>query len=232
MDLPERKNIRLRGYDYSQGGYYFVTICTKDRLKLFGNIRATTRVARTEIVGAGLVPARMAKMDVGAGLVPARKNEGRARQARMELNAIGIMVNQIWNQMADRFEIILDEYMIMPNHFHGIIVIKNIGRPPGSPVQEIVGAGLVPAQKNEERRPPGSPVQVPTLGEIVGAFKSITTTEYIKKMEEDDWPRFRGRLWHRNYYEHIIRNEKEYCLIRRYIRNNPVNWKKDKENID
>ncbi len=70
----------------------------------------------------------------------------------------------------------------------------------------------------------------PTLGDIVGAFKSITTHEYIRGVKQSNWPRFNGKLWQRNYYEHIIRSEEDYERIFNYIESNPSNWGEDEEN--
>lgn len=68
------------------------------------------------------------------------------------------------------------------------------------------------------------------LGQIIGAFKSITTREYIRGVDEKGWARFDKRLWQRNYYERIIRNEREMDAIWRYIENNPATWAMDDEN--
>ena len=75
--------------------------------------------------------------------------------------------------------------------------------------------------------PTGKP---PTLGQIIGAFKSITTHEYITGVDEKDWARFDKRLWQRNYYEHIIRNDREMDASWRYIEANPAMWATDNEN--
>jgi putative transposase len=77
----------------------------------------------------------------------------------------------------------------------------------------------------------GAPTRdAPTLGDIVGAFKSITTNECIRGIKTLEWASFSGRLWQRNYYEHIIRNEKNLIAMRHYIRMNPSNWASDPEN--
>lgn len=89
----------------------------------------------------------------------------------------------------------------MPNHFHGVI--------------HILGTPLVGA---------------PTLGEIMGALKSITTDEYICGVRELDWPRFKGKFWQRNFYEHIVRDDAELERIRDYIRRNPLMWTCDRYN--
>ena len=165
-----RKSIRLKGYDYSQEGFYFITICTQNHECLFGKITSS-------------------QLDEGT----------------MVLNDAGKMVETQWLKLSNRFKNIeLYEYVVMPNHFHGIL--------------QIVGAGLVPAQKNK------------TVGDMVGVFQSIATVEYIHGVKNNNWQPFDKRLWHRNYWEHIIRNEKEYENIAQYIINNPKRWAIDKLN--
>ena len=70
----------------------------------------------------------------------------------------------------------------------------------------------------------------PTLGQIIGAFKSITTHEYIQGVKILGWHAFENRIWQRNYYEHIIRNEADADRIERYIDSNPARWNDDNEN--
>jgi REP element-mobilizing transposase RayT len=70
------------------------------------------------------------------------------------------------------------------------------------------------------------------LGDIVGAFKSISTNKYIEGVKQNGWPRFDKRLWQRDYYEHIIRNERALDAIRAYIVNNPANWQADQLHPD
>ena len=71
----------------------------------------------------------------------------------------------------------------------------------------------------------------PTVGDVVGAFKSRVTVEYTRGVNRNGWPPFRGRLWQRNYYEHIIHNEKSLNRIRQYIVNNPLRWFYDHKNL-
>ncbi len=164
-----RRSIRLKDYDYSQAGAYYVTIDVQNRECLFG-----------EIVNYEMI-----------------------------LNEAGKMVNEQRNALLERFpNIELDVYQVMPNHFHGIIVIV-----------EPVGASLVDAQKKK-----------PALGDILGAFKSITTHEYILGVDNKKWPQFYKRLWQRNYYEHVMRDEADLNRIRDYIQSNPGNWDEDEEN--
>ncbi len=121
------------------------------------------------------------------------------------------MVDEQWNALTVRFpNIELDVYRVMPNHFHGILVV------PGTAF--IDASSIVEAQKK------------PTLGDIVGAFKSITTNEYIKGVDTKSWSQFYKRLWQRNYYEHVIRDEADLKRICDYIESNPANWDEDEEN--
>ena len=69
-----------------------------------------------------------------------------------------------------------------------------------------------------------------TVGRIIQAFKSIVTVEYIRGVKNDNWQRFDGKLWQRNYWEHVIRNENEYQCIAQYIIDNPLKWETDKLN--
>jgi len=175
-----RRSIRLKGYDYSQAGVYFVTIVTQGRACVFGDI-----VDR-----------------------------------EIRLNAAGHMVKTVWKEMPAFYPGVgIDAFVVMPNHIHGIIMITN----------DTVGAGLVPAQNGAT--PSGATTRVaPTLGDIIGAFKSRTTVLYTRGVKQSGWATFPGRLWQRNYYEHIIRNEESLNRIRQYILNNPSRWAMDREN--
>lgn len=186
---------------------------------------------------------------------------GQIVDGEMVLNEAGRMVVAVWESMVTRFpNVELGIFVIMPNHFHAIVIIRPIE--PGAtktgatitgattrvaPTDNdaAVGAGLVPAPVTSEENiplnganpgedraaikaaPTGKP---PTLGQIIGAFKSITTHEYIRGVDEKDWPQFDKRLWQRNYYERIIRNEREMDAMWRYIENNPAMWATDDEN--
>jgi len=141
----------------------------------------------------------------------------------MASNGAGKMVENEWLQLPQRFnKIKLHEYVLMPNHFHGIIEIIT------------VGATLVVAQndvaKLENGQPQGIAPTDKTVGDMVGAFESITTVEYIRGVKTNGWRRFDKKLWQRNYWEHIIRNENEYQRISEYIINNPMKWDMDKLN--
>jgi len=129
----------------------------------------------------------------------------------MRLNDAGRMALSEWEALPRRFPTIdLDAFVIMPNHVHGIIVITQ------TPIGATTGATTRVA---------------PTVGDVVGAFKSITTVLYTRGVKQSGWPPFVGRLWQRNDYEHIIRDERELERIREYILNNPANWATDEDSI-
>ena len=122
----------------------------------------------------------------------------------MRLNDAGKMVRRVWDGMSDRFPLIaMDGFVVMPNHVHGVIFIH----------QPAPTAGVAP-----------------TLGDVVRALKSVTTVEYGRGVRGMGWQRFEKRLWQRNYYERVVRNESELGAIREYIANNVVNWELDREN--
>ena len=172
--LPNRKSIRLKNYDYSSNGYYFVTICTQNREKLFG-----------EIVGATL--------------------RGRPN------NPDKIIVKWLLESENKFKDIKIDEYIVMPNHIH--FIIKRTGDHIGSTGDHTGSTG----------DHIGSP-----LRDIIGWFKTMSTNEYIAGVKDGRFMPFKGRLWQRNYYEHIIRNYDDYINIAEYIQNNPLKWEEDK----
>ena len=154
---------------------------------------------------------------VGASL-PAAQNvedineqpQGIARiDAQMELNEYGMVAYNEWNKLPERFSNFeLDVFQIMPNHMHGIIVLHG------------VGATLAVAHERAEASP------APTIGDIVGAYKSLVANGCLDIFRTKN--KTMGKLWQRNYHEHIIRNEKSYQTISNYIINNPAKWKDDK----
>ncbi len=196
---PQRKNrrsIRLKGYDYSRAGAYFVSVCAHNRACLFGEIA-----------------------DLSAF--------GHAQAGRqMVLNDAGRMVEFVWGKLPVRFDRLeLDEFVVMPNHIHSIFVLCRRGEPCVRPMFD------QPAKQGEHKvRPYGTLPN--TVGRIVQAFKSVTTHEYINGVKQHGWPPFPGKLWQRNYYEHVIRNENELNRIREYIINNPKKWAFDRDNPD
>ena len=130
------------------------------------------------------------------------------------------MITTVWNELSNKYNNIhIDEYIIMPNHIHGII--------------GIVGANLRVRPNDHKGSIHSGPTHrsAPTLGRIIQWFKTMTTNYYIKGVKDNGWPPFSGKLWQRNYYEHIVRDDAELNKIREYIRNNPMDWDNDSENI-
>ena len=135
----------------------------------------------------------------------------------MELNTAGAAISRWWLELTRKFTTIeTDEFVVMPNHCHGIIVITD----------PTVGADLrVGPPDGRTGAHTGAPL--PT---IMQWFKTMTTNEYMRGVKRFGWPAFRGQLWQRNYYEHVIRSEESLNRIREYIVNNPIQWGVDREN--
>jgi putative transposase len=129
---------------------------------------------------------------------------GDVKNRVMILSAVGEMIQKAWEHIPKYdLRISLDEFIVMPDHVHGIIVLES-GLSPNC------GQGQCPAP-------------TVSLSSIVGRFKSWTTNAYTAGVKQHNWPSLRRRLWQRNYYERIIRSEKELHNVREYIRNNPKN---------
>ena len=163
-----RRSIRLPGYDYSENGAYFVTLCVRDRACLFGEV----------------VDGVMQLIELG-----------------------GVISSEWFRTPVLRLQVVLDEFVMMPNHFHAVIAIEDSRR------------GVLPYARPRFRSPAQS------LGSIVRGFKSATTTLINPVRNSPGAP-----VWQRNYHEHIIRNDGELTRIREYIVNNPAQWALDREN--
>ncbi|MGM0462933.1 MAG: transposase [Fibrobacterota bacterium] len=120
----------------------------------------------------------------------------------MRLNNVGKSANDCWHEIPVHFpHVALDCFVAMPNHVHGIIRIVDLGNRSGGTFGKPV-IGSIPA--------------------IIRSFKSAVSKRF------HDIPGFENtKLWQRNYWEHIIRNEESLYTIRHYIRNNPEKWQND-----
>jgi len=156
----------------------------------------------------------------------------------MQLNAAGVVVLNCWNALQQRFDgAVVDASIVMPNHFHGIIFLLGDDRAEvetkysseRAATRAAPTAGTGDDGVEAGKKDTGDSA-VPSLGSVVGAFKSITTNEYIRGIRDYGWSGFERRLWQRNYWERIIRNERELEAIQRYIWLNPASWKKDRLN--
>jgi len=140
---------------------------------------------------------------------------GKIINKKMILNDAGKMIQKEWLKIPERFpNIKLHAFIIMPNHFHAIIEIT----------EQAFHSKKTTLINSELTQIENRPI---VLGDIVGAFQSITAVEYIRGVKEFNWERFIKKLWQRDYFERIIRNEKMYNNISNYIITNPENWEKD-----
>ena len=163
---------RLFGYDYSSEGYYYITICTKDRIHYFGRIE----------------------------------------NGKMLLSKIGMIVRVEWLNTKDLrkdMHILLDEYCLMPNHFHAIIRL-------GDPTLPTKDPRLPVSNFKQNKFGP----QVKNLSSIIRGFKGACTKNIHKNHDT-------SFNWQRRFYDHIIRDLSALESIRDYIKYNPLNWKED-----
>ena len=191
-----RKQIRLEGYDYSQPGMYFINPVTEDRVEWFGAVRNPVSVV---------------------GVDPCVDPHTDPERAVMVLNEYGKIVETFWKKLPGKFPgIRIDEFVIMPNHFHGIIEIE-------TRVRRGPTLGSAPTSRGEFEGVP----------DFVQWFKTMTTNafyrEYAKSHRFGKIGRI-GKLWQRDYYEHIIRGKGDLERIRKYIRDNPAKWERDRNN--
>jgi putative transposase len=146
----------------------------------------------------------------------------------MRCNDAGRMIESIWQQVPRRFPTVEpDVSIVMPNHFHAIVLV---GAPLVGALDEPAAEVTDGADRAWGRAPTGGAPTPPTLGDIIGAFKSLTTNAYARGLREHDWPPVHERLWQRNFYEHVIRDEVARNRIREYIVTNPLGWVLDREN--
>jgi len=163
-------------YDYSQSGAYFVTICTRDRACVLGEIS----------------------------------------DGQLLLNELGEIVAETWRWLERHYDHVeLDEWLVMPNHLHGIVLIRDTpGR--GASGSALIAGGSRTAPTAARPKP---------LGRLIGSFKTAST-QRINEIRKSPGMAF----WQRNYYEHVIRSQKSLNAIREYIEANPFHWQEDPEN--
>jgi len=152
---------------------------------------------------------------------------GEIIESEMQLSEAGRMVFDEWNRLLDRFDHIeLDAFIVMPNHLHGIIVIRESRR--DDPCDRPVPRPPAPIRGGTGYRPAGTDEH--TLSRVTQAFKSITTNRYAEGVRQSNWLPFERRLWQGSYYDHVIRDDRDLDRIRRYIIENPIRWMNDREN--
>jgi putative transposase len=201
--VNQRKSLRLENYDYSSPGAYFVTICSHIKgFEWFGSISR-------------------------GGVV---------------LNAAGKMVLEVWNQIPEFYpNIATDTFVVMPDHVHGIVVIKSnspvgagsharpltdhdVVMPLGNSNSDdvVVRFPIVDTAGQTQGSAPTKDVGGLSLFDVMQRYKSFTTRKYIQGVRESGWIPFEKRLWHRNYWEHIIQSEQELYDTQNYILENPL----------
>jgi putative transposase len=169
--IPDRQSIRLKGWDYTSPGRYFVTINTHASKALFGVVV----------------------------------------NGRMVLSEAGRVAEQEWRKSAElRKGLVLDEFVVMPNHVHGIVQLEGF-------------------DASNRSKPHGAQFGKPvagSLGVFVGAYKAAVSRALgrMGAMLQGRGLMHQARTWHRNYWDVIVRDEEALANIRRYIRNNPQNY--------
>jgi len=180
-----RRSIRLRGYDYSRGGVYFLTICV---------------------------------------------DRGRCLLENLEVRR---MVQSIWDALPRRFpRVKTDAFVIMPNHVHAIMILSPRIHANRTSQADVEAANEPPSSDTQKTSALNTGLSASSLSDVVYWFKSFTTTRYRDGVRQYAWQQHGRRLWQRNYYERIIRNDDELFRIREYIDNNPRSWGMDRENPD
>jgi REP element-mobilizing transposase RayT len=260
--IHNRRSIRLKGYDYSKEGLYFITFCCQNRANLFGEIitvGADLSVCPNEESRPSGLREENFLIEGGGrheGLPQPGSNQSGGRPpclprpgkfGEMILNDAGKMIERWYYELENKFPYIkCHEMIVMPNHFHCILeiitvgadlsVCPNNGRHGGLPEQGGGRHGGLPQLGSSQ---PGSPQSggkhegLPQrelgskLSSAIQWFKTMTTNEYIRGVKSLNWQSFDRRLWQRNYWEHIIRNEQAYDRISNYIKQNPSKWAED-----
>jgi len=172
-----RRSLRLPEYDYGFTGTYFVTICTKGRISIFGVIV----------------------------------------HGSVMLNEYGEIVAACWADLPHHYpNVLVDCFIVMPNHLHGLIEITD-----KRPVNSVGAQHAAPEAYSPRTVRPGS------LAAIVRSVKAASTRRINLLSKTPS-----RTIWQRNYYEHVVREESELEHVREYIVNNPSRWADDEENPD
>jgi putative transposase len=243
-----RRSIRLKGYDYSKSGAYFITICVKDNVHFFGKIengkmilndagrmidkwwqKIPEKFPDIKLGEYQIMPNHFHAIVLNTGIVRADPS---VRPNESKNNAIVRPDPRVRPNESIDNSIVRADPCVRPNESidNSIVRADPCVRPENEIPNQIIGQTHGSAPTNS--------VSVPILGEHTGSplrmvvqwFKTMSTNEYIRCVKTLNWSSFDGKLWHRNYYEHIIRDETSYNNIANYIINNPAKWNEDKFN--
>ena len=212
--MKERKPNRLQGYNYSSDNLYFVTSCVQNRICCFGEIGVGTgRDLSLQTTDLPLQKTDLPPQNGNLSRPLSIRNDDQSVTSsvpQMILNEYGAIAEIQWFWLSEKYPyVILHEFVVMPNHIHGIIEIN----------RDIVRTGRDLSLPQPKIKP---------LSELIGAYKT-TVSKQIHILECRDRSRpVPTFAWQRSFYEHIIRDEKTFETISDYIINNPVNWEQNK----
>jgi REP element-mobilizing transposase RayT len=207
--MKHRKPNRLKGYDYSQDNLYFVTSCVHDMVCCFGVVTDRDLSIDDSNTGTGH-DLSIDDSDTGTG------RDLSLREPQMILNEYGKIAEQQWHWLVEQYAfVVLHEFIVMPNHIHGIIEIN----------RNAVGTGRdLAGNAKDANVGTGRDLSVPkikSLSKLMGAYKTTVS----KQIHLAGYAEF---AWQRSFYDHIIGDEKSYKRISNYIIDNPKTWDKDK----
>jgi len=173
--MRERKSARLRNYDYSQTGYYFMTICAKNREEWFGKVK----------------------------------------NGEMCLNEYGEVAKNLWSEIPVHFKgVRTDEFSVMPNHVHGILIIE----------EKTVGNAYMRSLQRDAFMHPLQDRTKMLLSKIIQQYKASVSRKINSPQNDYHFQ------WQKSFYDHVIRSEKSLENLRVYITYNPLKWELDIEN--
>lgn len=164
--LPKRQNTRLKDFDYSSGGAYFITICTANRASSLSQI-----LRRGDPCG----------------------------RPELHLTELGELCRQTFETIENTYGTTIDKYAIMPDHVHFIVFLPT--------ARDRATARVAPTA---------------AIGAIVGGYKSLVVHKWLAICKSNGV--IMGKLWQRNYYDHVIRDENDYHAKWQYIDENPGKW--------
>lgn len=167
MELPKRKNQRLKNFDYNSCGAYYVTLCVNGSKPILSQV------------------VNLSRRDNPCGC------------PQVILTPLGKICDETIYEVCKKYNIVIDNYIIMPDHIHMIIYIDD---------------------KNFRT----TARVVPTVSDIIGAYKSLISTAWLKVCKQNNC--VMGALWERSFYDHIIRDDEDYYVKARYIEENPMRW--------
>lgn len=223
-DIHHRRSVRLKGYDYASAGLYFVTICTQNRECLFGEIENDEMVLNDagRMIERWYFETQNKFPDIVCHEMIVMPNHFHCiwKNVGLDNASGGVGANLCVRPPIINVRPPKQNDVAIQNGVHdfetGAHVI-NEGAHVGAPLRDVVNDSDLVENVS------GSP-----LSNVVGWFKTMSTNEYIRGVKQLGWPPFDRKLWQRNYYEHIIRNDQSLCEISNYIINNPACWPNDK----